>query len=74
MLVNRAGALANLAAMDCARELQDVIRPHQINCTTFGAPRTGNHSFAAEYNGLVPDTWGIINARCAAEYDIWLGN
>ncbi len=37
-----------------------------ISCYTFGAPRTGNHAFAREYDDLVPDTWGIINdqARC----------
>ena len=32
-----------------------------ISCYTFGAPRTGNHAFAREYDDLVPDTWGIIN-------------
>ena len=32
-----------------------------ISCYTFGAPRTGNHAFAREYNEAVPDTWGIIN-------------
>jgi hypothetical protein len=32
-----------------------------ISCYTFGAPRTGNHAFAREYNKAVPDTWGVIN-------------
>ena len=30
-------------------------------CYTFGAPRTGNHTWAREYEELVPDTWHIIN-------------
>jgi len=32
-----------------------------VSCYTFGAPRTGNHAFAREYNAAVPDTWSIIN-------------
>jgi hypothetical protein len=37
-----------------------------ISCYTFGAPRTGNHAFAREYNEAVPDTWGIINDQVRA--------
>ena len=36
-----------------------------ISCYTFGAPRTGNHAFAREYNKAVPDTWGVINDQVA---------
>ena len=32
-------------------------------CYTFGAPRTGNHTFAKECNAAVPETWNIMNAR-----------
>ena len=32
-----------------------------VSCYTFGAPRTGNHAFAKEYNAAVPDTWSVIN-------------
>lgn len=61
------GALANLAAFDCQREFEDILRVDQITCTTFGAPRPGNHSFAEEYNKRVPSTWGVINARSASK-------
>ena len=53
------GALATLAALGirqaCPTDMVDV------SCYTFGAPRTGNHAFAREYNAAVPDTWSIIN-------------
>jgi hypothetical protein len=26
-----------------------------------GAPRTGNHAFARDYNAMVPETWHVIN-------------
>ena len=56
------GALATLAAFDIKQALvmanrQDV----ELLCYSFGAPRTGNHAFAREYNQMVPDTWSIIN-------------
>jgi hypothetical protein len=54
------GALATLAAMDIRKACPDEATL-DISCYTFGAPRTGNHAFAYEYNELVPDTWGIIN-------------
>ena len=38
-----------------------------ISCYTFGAPRTGNHAFAREYNEAVPDTWGIINDQASRD-------
>ena len=51
------GALATLAAQD----LQAEFRFPQLYCYTFGAPRTGNHAFAAESTRLVPETWHVIN-------------
>ena len=59
------GALATLAAMDIRKACPDVATL-DISCYTFGAPRTGNHAFAYEYNDLVPDTWGIINDQVSA--------
>ena len=58
------GALATLAAYDIRKQLQasgnqDV----EVMCYSFGAPRTGNHAFAADYNHVVPDTWSIINEQ-----------
>lgn len=57
------GALATLAAYDIALSLESVLRKDQISCYAFGAPRTGTHAFAENYNLAVPDTWHIINAR-----------
>ena len=54
------GALATLAAIDVRKAIPDAAHL-SISCYTFGAPRTGNHAFAREYDDLVPDTWGIIN-------------
>ncbi len=54
------GALATLAAHDIRQACPDHTKL-DISCYTFGAPRTGNHAFAHEYNEGVPDTWGIIN-------------
>ena len=59
------GALATLAAMDIRKACPDEATL-DISCYTFGAPRTGNHAFAYEYNELVPDTWGIINDQVNA--------
>lgn len=52
--------MATLAAMDIytsssCRDRMD------ITCYTFGAPRTGNHAFARDFNEKVPNTWNIIN-------------
>jgi hypothetical protein len=55
------GALANLAAYDIAKALKGCKNLTKVVCYTFGAPRTGNHSFARDYNKVVPDTWSIIN-------------
>ena len=33
---------------------------------TFGAPRTGNHAFARDYEAHCPSTWHVINDRSAA--------
>ncbi|KAK9813862.1 hypothetical protein WJX73_002319 [Symbiochloris irregularis] len=66
------GALATLAAFSFATGAEEAGYkdsatggPLPIACYTFGAPRTGNHTFAREYEGLVPDTWHIINDQDA---------
>ena len=51
------GALATLAAID----LQKAFRFAHMHCYTFGAPRTGNHAFANEFEREVPDCWHVIN-------------
>ena len=63
MWLNYEGALASLAALDIAKEFEEILRRDQIMCYTFGAPRTGNHTFAKECNVAVPETWNIMNAR-----------
>ncbi len=56
------GALATLAAYDIKKQLQEAGRQSvEVVCYSFGAPRTGNHAFARDYNHVVPDTWSIIN-------------
>jgi hypothetical protein len=56
------GALATLAAYDIRKQLQEAGRQSvEVVCYSFGAPRTGNHAFARDYNHVVPDTWSIIN-------------
>ncbi len=57
------GALATLAAYDIANMLgQEGQRPEQ-KVYTFGSPRTGNHTFAQEFQACVPDCWHIINGK-----------
>ncbi|KAK9823190.1 hypothetical protein WJX72_000942 [[Myrmecia] bisecta] len=58
------GALATLAAFDIMRGCPWLSKK-AVSCYTFGAPRTGNHAFAAEYNATVPDTWHVINDQDA---------
>ncbi|KAL0026556.1 hypothetical protein WJX77_006522 [Trebouxia sp. C0004] len=56
------GALATLAAYDICKQLQEAQHDTaEVICYSFGAPRTGNHAFADDYNRMVPDTWSIIN-------------
>ena len=55
------GALATLAALECAQALHAMEANAHIACYTFGAPRTGNHAFAKEYERYVFDSWSIIN-------------
>ncbi|KAA6426189.1 MAG: hypothetical protein FRX49_04041 [Trebouxia sp. A1-2] len=56
------GALATLAAYDIKKQLQEAGQASvNVLCYSFGAPRTGNHAFAKDYNQMVPDTWSIIN-------------
>ncbi|DBA97089.1 hypothetical protein WJX77_003952 [Trebouxia sp. C0004] len=58
------GALATLAAYDIRKQLQEAGRQSvEVVCYSFGAPRTGNHAFARDYNHVVPDTWSIINGQ-----------
>ncbi|KAL0035255.1 hypothetical protein WJX79_008828 [Trebouxia sp. C0005] len=54
------GALASLAAFDIRRHCP-CLKPMDVSCYTFGAPRVGNHAFARQYDVTVPDTWNIIN-------------
>jgi predicted lipase len=60
------GALATLAAYDLQLEFGF---GSNLHCYTFGAPRTGNHAFAAESSHLVPETWHIINDRAPPHPD-----
>ena len=59
------GALATLAALEARRACPDTTKL-DISCYTFGAPRTGNHAFAREYNRAVPDTWASSTTRQAS--------
>ncbi|KAL4436515.1 hypothetical protein ABPG75_003654 [Micractinium tetrahymenae] len=34
-----------------------------LSVYTFGAPRTGNHAFARDFNAHVPDCWSVINGQ-----------
>ena len=57
------GALATLAAYDIAHAtFKEGRQPNQV-VYTFGAPRTGNHAFAKEFQACVPDCWHIINGK-----------
>ncbi|KAK9828849.1 hypothetical protein WJX72_002401 [[Myrmecia] bisecta] len=55
------GAMATLAAYDVQKEFGFA----RLACYTVGAPRTGNHSFAREYNKVVPNTWQVTNDQDA---------
>ncbi|GMH45956.1 hypothetical protein BSKO_13920 [Bryopsis sp. KO-2023] len=55
------GALSILAGFDLARYCS--LSPRQLMCYTFGAPRLGNKAFAAEYDGMIPDTWQVVNGN-----------
>lgn len=55
------GALATLAAIDIAQQICAPQPQVSISVYTFGAPRTGNHSFAKLYDEFAPDTWSVIN-------------
>ena len=62
------GALATLAAYDIRKQLQACGKGEvEVICYSFGAPRTGNHAFARDYNQVVPDTWSIINDQAGCE-------
>ena len=34
-----------------------------LSCITFGAPRTGNHTFVKEFEACMPECWNIINGK-----------
>ena len=56
------GALATLAAYDIQKAHGPLPGLHVY---TYGAPRTGNHAFARDYEACVPHTWHVINDRDA---------
>jgi len=53
--------LATLAAYDVRAMSKKHNCSAKVTCITFGAPRTGNHSFARELQEMVPDCWHVIN-------------
>lgn len=55
------GALGVLAAYDIAADAAREGHSIRLACYTFGAPRVGNHSFAADHEQICPDTWSIVN-------------
>ncbi|CAL8466200.1 g5736 [Coccomyxa elongata] len=59
------GALAQLAAHDIARAVQQCGKNVRVGCYTYGGPRVGNHAFAREFNQVVPHCWHIINNQDA---------
>lgn len=63
------GSLAQLAAYEAVQAVEagSLGRPGavSVHCYTYGAPRTGNHAFAKDYDRVVPDTWCIINGGWA---------
>lgn len=64
------GAIATLAAYDIAKAFEGQLKPHQVQCYTLGAPRTGNAAFANDYNQVVPETWHIITTKCVPQVNI----
>lgn len=57
------GALATLAAFDAAAACG--LPRDAITVVTFGAPRVGNHAFAADLDAAVPSTWNVVLGRDA---------
>ena len=70
------GALATLAAFDVKQALMKAGRGDvKLLCYSFGAPRTGSHAFARDYNKVVPNTWSIINNQvCSVPIQQWCSN
>lgn len=61
--------MATLAAYDIRKQLLEREMKHvEVVCYSFGAPRTGNHNFARDYNRMVPDTWSIINNQVCLQH------
>ena len=67
------GALATLAAYDVQAVGKSHDCPDKVTCMTFGAPRTGNHSFARDLEEMVPDTWHVINGESSAHIALVCG-
>lgn len=61
------GALATLAAYDIARLGKEQGVDILLTCITFGAPRTGNHSFVKDFDRHVSKCWNIINGEQQAK-------
>ncbi|KXZ49520.1 hypothetical protein GPECTOR_21g746 [Gonium pectorale] len=57
------GAHAMLCTLDLAHALRGSLLTDQLSCYTFGAPRVGNHAFAAMYNKAVNETWNVVNGN-----------
>nr|ADF43143.1 LPS1p [Chlamydomonas reinhardtii] len=57
------GAHATLCTLDIIHELRGSLPPHHISCYTYGAPRVGNHAFAAMYDKVVYETWNVVNCN-----------
>ncbi|KAL4539236.1 hypothetical protein Ndes2437A_g02202 [Nannochloris sp. 'desiccata'] len=56
------GALAHLCSHDICSTFGDRAR---LTCTTFGAPRPGNHAFASSFRETVHDAWDIFHPNDA---------
>lgn len=52
------GALATLAASEFRRDLPDDVA---ITVHTFGAPKVGSLYFTFDYNGLLPNSYRVVN-------------
>ena len=62
------GALAQLAAHDIATAAKEQMNLRiKVICYTYGSPRVGNHSFAREYDKLVPHTWHLVNDQVSGK-------
>lgn len=65
------GALATLAAYDMRATAKKYGKDARVSCYTFGAPRTGNHAFARDFETMVPDCWHVINGALMSYQNRW---